>query len=45
MGIYARENGQGMVFDAEEISEDTPPEDPPPSPPKAEKRPALKIVR
>ncbi len=24
MGIYARENGQGMVFDAEEVSDDTP---------------------
>lgn len=45
IGIYARENGQGMVFDAEEVSDDTPPEDPPPSPPKVEKRPALKIVR
>lgn len=45
MGIYARENGQGMVFDAEEVSGDTQPEDPPPAPPKAEKRPALKIVK
>ena len=46
MGIYARENGQGMVFDAEELPEDTPPENsPPPSPMKPEKRPSLKIVR
>ena len=45
MGIYARENGQGMVFDAEEVIDDTPPDDTPPSPVKAEKRPSLKIVR
>ena len=45
MGIYARENGQGMVFDAEEVSDDTPPDDTPPSPVKPEKRPSLKIVR
>ena len=29
MGIYARENGQGMVFDAEEASDETPPDDVP----------------
>jgi stringent starvation protein B len=45
MGIYARENGQGMVFDAEEVIDDTPPDDTPPSPVKPEKRPSLKIVR
>jgi stringent starvation protein B len=45
MGIYARENGQGMVFDAEEAVDDTPPDDTPPSPVKPEKRPSLKIVR
>ena len=45
MGIYARENGQGMVFDAEEAPDETPPENPPPSPVKPEKRPSLKIVR
>jgi stringent starvation protein B len=45
MGIYARENGQGMVFDAEEVSDETPPDDTPPSPVKPEKRPSLKIVR
>lgn len=48
MGIYARENGQGMVFDPEEIPEATePPEDEPPpggSTP-TEGRPALKIVK
>ena len=45
MGIYARENGQGMVFDAEEVIDDTPPDGTPPSPVKPEKRPSLKIVR
>ncbi len=45
MGIYARENGQGMVFDAEDIADETPPDDTPPSPVKIEKRPSLKIVR
>ena len=45
MGIYARENGQGMVFDAEEVGDDTPPDSTPPSPVKPEKRPSLKIVR
>ncbi len=45
MGIYARENGQGMVFDAEEGSNETPPDATPPSPVKPEKRPSLKIVR
>lgn len=42
--IYARENGQGMVFDAEEVPDDTPDDDPP-TPVKPEKRPSLKIVR
>ena len=43
VGIYARENGQGMVFDPEEASE--PPDDTPPEPNKNEGRPALKIVK
>ena len=43
VGIYARENGQGMVFDPEEAAE--PPDDTPSDPNKAEKRPALKIVK
>jgi stringent starvation protein B len=43
VGIYARENGQGMVFDPEETVE--PPDDLPPDPDKPEKRPALKIVK
>ena len=47
IGIYARENGQGMVFD----SEDNPlPEPPPDEPPPrggegGDKRPSLKIVK
>jgi stringent starvation protein B len=40
VGIYARENGQGMVFDPEETV--TSPDDTPPEP---EKRPSLKIVK
>jgi stringent starvation protein B len=43
VGIYARENGQGMVFDPEEAG--CPPDDMPPEPGKPEKRPALKIVK
>jgi stringent starvation protein B len=43
VGIYARENGQGMVFDPEEVV--GPPDDTPPDPGKPEKRPSLKIVK
>ena len=43
VGIYARENGQGMVFDPEEVV--SPPDDTPPDPGKPEKRPSLKIVK
>ncbi len=45
MGIYARENGQGMVFDAEEGGDEPPPDETPPPAVKSEKRPSLKIVR
>ncbi|MBA6412975.1 ClpXP protease specificity-enhancing factor [Parahaliea sp. F7430] len=50
IGIYARENGQGMVFEAEQPPED-PDDDPkPPSPAdkpqsRGEGRPSLKIVK
>jgi len=44
LGIYARENGQGMVFDAAATPDPEPPESDPPSPSSA-KRPALKIVK
>ena len=43
VGIYARENGQGMVFDPEEVVD--PPDDTPPKPDNVEKRPSLKIVK
>lgn len=43
VGIYARENGQGMVFDAEEP--DDPPDDTPPPPGPQKDRPSLKIVK
>ncbi len=45
IGIYARENGQGMVFEPEEEVEPTPPDDTPPEPTKPEGRPSLKIVK
>ena len=43
VGIYARENGQGMVFEPEEAT--PPPEEPPPDPIKPKGGPALKIVK
>lgn len=53
LGIYARENGQGMVFDSED---EPPPESPTPKPPKpptpggrrrkpGDKRPNLTLVK
>ena len=46
VGIYARENGQGMVFEPDEASEGPePPDDEPPQPPRPEARPSLKIVK
>ena len=39
LGIYARENGQGMIFDAAEQPDDSP--DPPPD----KGRPTLKVVK
>ena len=45
IGIYARENGQGMVFEPEEDVDPTPPDDLPPEPDKPEGRPSLKIVK
>ena len=44
LGIYARENGQGMLFPEEEVADAgdiLPDEDPEPTPP----RPTLKIVK
>ncbi len=46
VGIYARENGQGMVFEAEDGGEaPEPPDDDPTPPPRGDSRPALKIVK
>ena len=45
IGIYARENGKGMVFEPEDEPEPTPPGDDTPEPPKPEGRPSLKIVK
>jgi stringent starvation protein B len=46
VGIYARENGQGMVFDPEEIERGPgPPDDSPTPPGKPDSRPSLKIVK
>ena len=39
LGIYARENGQGMVFDSSAEPED------PPDPPVGRSRPSLKVVK
>lgn len=46
IGIYARENGQGMVFEKE--SDPQPPTDSPPKPPQPVadiRKPALKVVK
>jgi stringent starvation protein B len=43
LAIYAKENGKGMVFDAEESQNDTPPS-PPPEPPKKAK-PTLRVLK
>lgn len=44
MGVYAKENGQGMLFPDEEIDAESKPEDDPdPTPPGS--RPVLKVVK
>ena len=47
IGIYARENGQGMVFEAEDMVPAGPGDDepPPPGPSRPEGRPSLKVVK
>ncbi|HEY9037027.1 MAG TPA: ClpXP protease specificity-enhancing factor [Pseudomonadales bacterium] len=48
LGVYARENGQGMVFDhelADESDADTDPDDEPPTPSGGGGRPALRVVK
>ncbi len=44
-GIYAKENGQGMLFPDEEVSEDDGPEAPDPDRPGGGGRPTLKVVK
>ncbi|MET0067381.1 MAG: ClpXP protease specificity-enhancing factor [Candidatus Thiodiazotropha sp.] len=45
LGIYARENGQGMLFPDDDAEvEDIPDDDPDPTPPSG-RRPALKVVK
>tara|TARA_B110000305_G_C18913586_1_gene391820 strand:- start:45 stop:440 length:396 start_codon:yes stop_codon:yes gene_type:complete len=46
LGIYARENGQGMVFEPEPTAEPEPPQPPEPNNPTPDRvRPALKVVK
>lgn len=46
LGIYAKENGQGMVFEANNNNgDDTPPESSPTPPQEKPKRPNLRIVK
>lgn len=42
MGIYAKENGKGLVFDVEKVEDDTPP--PTPQPPTTGK-PTLRVIK
>lgn len=43
LGVYSRENGQGMLFPEEEFIEE--PDDEPPEPPGGGGRPSLKVVK
>lgn len=45
MGIYARENGQGMVFESEPQAPDPEPTPPDDKPGKPGSRPALRVVK
>lgn len=47
LGIYARENGQGMAFEAEEDDGGSPPEDggATPTPLRRASKPSLKVVK
>lgn len=48
LAIYARENGQGMVFETNEEGEPSPPHETPPDPPESKpvkSRPVLKVVK
>jgi stringent starvation protein B len=45
IGIYARENGQGMVFEGDETPWPEPPAEPPRPVGPGDKRPTLKVVK
>jgi len=48
LGVYARENGQGLMFSPEEMADVEHPEgdEPPPPPkPKGGKKPSLKVIK
>jgi stringent starvation protein B len=45
LGIYARENGQGMIFDDEDDSDNPTPPEPDPISPGSGKKPSLKLVK
>ena len=46
LAIYARENGQGMMFDENNTQPPTPPDDnSPPEQPKKSQKPQLKVVK
>ena len=44
LGVYARENGKGMLFPDEDIDDPEPPKPTPPAPPSGGK-PSLKVVK
>ena len=45
LGIYARENGQGMIFeDDDDIDGSNPPPEPDPISPRSARKPSLKLV-
>ncbi|MCB1789778.1 MAG: ClpXP protease specificity-enhancing factor [Gammaproteobacteria bacterium] len=44
LGVYARENGKGMLFPDEEVAEPEPPQPEPPKP-SGSGRPSLKVVK
>jgi len=48
LGVYARENGQGLMFGADEYGGEEQPDEPdpsPPTPPKRGAKPSLKIIK
>lgn len=45
LGVYARENGEGMVFDGDGDIDDTTPPDPDPISPDTRQKPSLTLVK